>query len=115
MSASNLNPAVTSELPPTSPDTQDELQSMARCFNTALISTRAESQGKLPDEFQAVFQTPAFRQILEAARRLAAEQGLSPTAAAEALIHAFRKVDQIWFDYVYQEGVQHLKGPGSGL
>jgi tRNA nucleotidyltransferase/poly(A) polymerase len=109
-------PAVNSELPPTrdtaSSITPEELEYLARCFNTALISTRAESQMRLTDELHLLLQSPAYRQILDATRRLATSQNVTETTAAEQLIAAFRKVDQIWSEYVFMEGVARLREPG---
>ena len=113
--------AVTSELPPnrnsasntSSGLSPEDIDYLARSFNTALISTRAETRLQLSEELHALLQSPAYRQILDATRRLAQAQGVTETVAAEQLITAFRKVDQIWSEYVFMEGVARLREPGQ--
>jgi hypothetical protein len=83
---------------------------MARIFNTAVVSTRTQEMKDVSGELYALMDTPAFGSILAAARQLAAQQGLSDLQAAEQLIQTFRKLDQIWSGYVYQEGVARLRG-----
>ena len=87
----------------------EDVEHLVRSFNTALISTRAESQTSQPEELHRLVNSPAFREILEASHRLAQNQGLSKQAAAEVLIRTFRNVDQIWSDYVYAEGMARIQ------
>jgi len=92
-------------------NTREDVEHLVRSFNTALISTRPETQSGQgsSDELHRLVNSPAFREILEASRRLSASQGLSPQVAAETLIRTFRKVDQIWSDYVYSEGIARIR------
>jgi hypothetical protein len=92
-------------------NSREDVEHLVRSFNTALISTRAETQvaGSRSDELHRLVNSPAFREILEASRRLSASQGLSAQAAAESLIRTFRAVDQIWSDYVFSEGIARLR------
>lgn len=87
---------------------QDEF---ARIFNTAIISTHAESVKDLSGELMDLIAQPPFQAILNAARLLASEQNLSAKQATEEVIKTFRKVDQIWNAYVFLEGVGKLKSP----
>jgi hypothetical protein len=83
---------------------------MARIFNTAVVSTRTQESKDISGELYALMETPAFGAILSAARQLATRQGISELQAAEQLIQTFRKLDQIWDGYVFQEGVTRLRG-----
>jgi len=56
---------------------------------------------------------PAFRSILGAVRQLARLSGISEKEAAEQIIESFRKVDQIWGDYLVQEGINRVKSAPS--
>lgn len=87
------------------------VEDLVRIFNTALVTSRVESGRAYADEMMDMVQTPAFRAILKAIRDLAAETGVQERLAAEQIIHAFRKMDALWTDYLIQEGVQRLKGP----
>ena len=114
---------VDSELPPgsetlsrpslNSREDLGDIERLVRSFNTALISTRAESQSTSPDrssdELHGLVNSPAFREILEASQRLAHDQALSPQGAAEVLIRTFRKIDQIWSDYIFSEGIARIQ------
>jgi hypothetical protein len=83
---------------------------MARIFNTAVVSTRSQETQDVSGELYALMETPAFQAILAAARQLAARQGITDLQAAEQVILAFRKLDQVWSSYVFQEGVARLRG-----
>lgn len=96
---------MSSELPPDHPD----LDHLARCFNTALIFTRAETPLNLTHELKSLMDSSAYRHILEAMQKLAATEGITETQAAEKMVAAFRKVDQIWSQYVFMEGLSRLK------
>lgn len=90
-------------------DPREEMERLARCFNTALISTRAESRSGFSEELHDLIQSPAFQQILQATRRLAQQQNIGEAEAASELVRAFRKADKIWSDYVYLEGLDRLR------
>jgi hypothetical protein len=85
---------------------QDEL---IRVFNTALVATQAGSQRDFSGEIFELMENPAFRSILGAVRQHARLQGVSERQAAEQIITTFRKMDRVWTDYVFQEGVDRLK------
>jgi hypothetical protein len=83
----------------------------ARVFNTAIIATRAGSAARdFSGQLLEQIETPAFRAILSAVRSHAKNQGISDRQAAEQVIQAFRRVDQLWTDYLIQEGVDRLRG-----
>lgn len=93
--------------PTASPANQDEL---IRVFNTALVATQAGAPRDFSNEIFELMENPAFRAILGAVRQYARLQGLSERQAAEQIIATFRKMDRVWSDYVFHEGVERLKG-----
>lgn|GEM_PF-2924216 len=82
---------------------------LARTFNTAVVASRAARGRNHSSELFQLMETPAFQMILHAARSLARTQGVSERDACEQIIDTFRKVDQLWADYVFQEGMEKLK------
>ena len=88
------------------------IEDLTRIFNTALVATRAESVQDFSTELYTLLESPPFRVILQAIRQLAKNQGLGDKEAAETLIQTFRRIDKIWGDYVFQEGLDRLKNPG---
>ncbi len=87
------------------------IDELTRIFNTALVSTRAKNLRDSSAELYALLQAPAFRVILGSIRQLSAQQGISELEAAEKVIETFRRIDEIWSDCIFQEGVNQLKGP----
>lgn len=85
------------------------IDALARVFNTALVSTRAEPLRDFSTELFTLIQTPAFRAILTAIKQLALTQNLSEREAAESVISTFREVDRVWEDYIRQEGIDRVK------
>lgn len=88
---------------------QDEL---IRIFNTALLATQVNADRDHSREIFDLMETPAFRAILGSVRQFARLNGLTERQAAEQIITTFRKVDQVWRDYVFREGVERIKGSG---
>lgn len=86
------------------------LDDLARVFNTSLVSTRTPSNQDFSKELQELMESPSFRSILNAVRQHARLHGVSERAAAEEIIQTFRKVDLIWGDYVFKEGVERIRG-----
>jgi hypothetical protein len=107
MASHNAHPPE-QELPPPPPQwaSQDEL---ARALNTALVSTRAQPQRNHSEELFRLMESPGFRAILEAIRHLALSRRITEKQAAEEVITAFRRADELWGDYVYQQGLERLK------
>ena len=92
-------------IPPAPP-----VEDLARVFNTALVATRTpEVRRDISTELCQLMETPAFRAILNAIRQHARLHALSDRQAAEQVIQAFRRADQIWAEYVFQEGVEQLR------
>jgi len=85
------------------------LDDLARVFNTALISTRADSSTDVVKELYSTMATPAFQAILNSVRVHAKATGLSDREAADAIVQTFRKIDRLWSDYLTLEGADRLK------
>ena len=85
------------------------LDDLVRVFNTAVIATRTDALRDFSAELHGLIESPAFRAILNSVRHLARTHGLSEREAAESVIKTFRKMDQIWGEYVFQEGVDRLR------
>lgn len=83
---------------------------LIRVFNTALVGTQAGQSRDFSNEIFELMENPAFRAILGAVRQHARLQGLSERQAAEQIITTFRKMDRVWSEYVFHEGVERLKG-----
>jgi hypothetical protein len=88
--------------------TQNQMDELSRIFNTALVATRTSSSASLSDEVYQMMNSPAFRSILVAVRQLSLEQGITEQCAAEEVIRTFRKIDTLWSEFVFQEGVNRL-------
>ncbi len=88
-------------------------EELARIFNTALVSTRAEGVSDFSGELRTLMSSPAVGAILQTVRSISRAQGISEREAAESLIQTFRKLDRIWTEYLYQEGLDRIKGGRS--
>lgn len=97
-----------------STQTPSAVDDLARIFNTALVATRVETIRDYSAELYSLIETPAFRAILMAIRQLARTNGITEREAAETMIQTFRKMDKIWGEYIFQEGVDRLKSQMSG-
>lgn len=86
---------------------------LVRVFNTALVTSRLETGRSYTQEMLDLVQTPAFRSLLGAIRTHAKQAGIPERQAAEQMISAFRRMDNLWAEYLIQEGVQRLKTPAS--
>lgn len=86
-------------------------EELTRIFNSALVATRVAESKNPASELHALMETPAFQAMMNSVRHLARSEGISEREAAELLVQTFRKVDQIWADYIYQEGVNRLRNP----
>lgn len=81
-------------------------------FNTALVSSRSDTNPYTATEIHKLMETPSFRAILQATQLLAGDQGVSEIEAAREIIRTFRKMDQLWTEYLVAEGVERLKVSG---
>lgn len=86
------------------------LEELTRIFNSALVSSRAESLKDFSHELLGLVESPAYQALINAVRQLARSQGIGERESAEILIQTFRKLDRLWSDYVFQEGVDRLRG-----
>ena len=103
MSSSHV---VMSETQPTHSSTAD----LTRLLNAAILSTRSDRKKDFAAELYQLVESPAYEAILGAIRALASTSGISERQAAEQIVQTFRKVDQVWAEYVFQEGVDRLSG-----
>jgi hypothetical protein len=84
-------------------------EELIRIFNTALIATQADAGRDFTKEIYDLMENPAFRAILSSVRQYARLQGLSERQAAEQIISTFRAMDNVWRDYVFQQGMDRIK------
>jgi hypothetical protein len=83
---------------------------LAKVFNSALVATRAKTKRDFSAELHQLMDGASFKTILNAVRQLSCVQGISEQQAAEELVETFRKLDSLWDDYIYKEGVGRLRG-----
>ena len=87
------------------------VEDLTRIFNTAIVSSKADVKRDLSAEIQALTQSASFKAILNAVRQLAAVQGLSERQSAEVIIETFRKMDDVWGEYIFREGLDKIRKP----
>lgn len=80
-----------------------------RVFHTALVSTRSSTLEGFSRELAELSSHPAFHALLRAAETHGIERSLSPRQACEELVRVFRRLDQLWTDYVSQEGLDRIR------
>ena len=85
------------------------LEELSRVFNTAVLSSRENEMRDFSSELYQLMQSRAFKSILFAIRQSARENNLTEKEAAEEIISTFRKVDRIWSEYLFQEGMDRVK------
>ncbi len=81
-----------------------------KLFNTAIISTKIPKLTNYSNKLGDAVQSKPFEAILKAIQEHAASTGLSEEQAAEEVVQTFREIDQLWNDYIFQEGLDKLKG-----
>jgi hypothetical protein len=86
---------------------------LTRVFNTAIVSSQKGVKRNFSVELSEVAESVSFKAILNAVRQLSSAQGITERQAAEQIIQAFRAVDDIWKDYVFQEGIERIRKPRS--
>ena len=116
--ANPVTSAVTVATPPR--QTQRQVQrpapkkdDLTRIFNTALVSTQSGVKRDFSAELSALTDSAPFKAVLNAVRQLSCVQGISERQAAEEIIAAFRKMDDIWSEYIFKEGLDRLRGTRS--
>ena len=95
--------------PPASKDGQSAIEA-ARMFNTILVSSRVRSKKDFSKELFDLTESTAFKAILNAAKQLSRVQGISERQAIEQVIQTFRRMDEVWGEYLFHEGVDRLRG-----
>lgn len=105
---SQIAPTVASATP-NSQSCASSVDELARVFNTALVATRGGTLRDFSSELYSLVQSAPFRAILSSVRQFARLQSISEREAAEAIIQTFRKIDRLWTDYIFHEGVDRLK------
>jgi hypothetical protein len=91
--------------------TGTSLDELTRLFSTAILTTRVQKKRNFSAELRELTESPSFRTILSAVRQHAQIQGLTEKQAAEQIIDTFRKIDEIWSEYLVQEGIDRLRKP----
>lgn len=84
-------------------------EEVARIFNSALVATRVPESRNPASELHELMESTTFRAIMNAVRQVAHAEGIPERQAAEQIIRTFRKMDEIWSNYVFQEGVDRLR------
>jgi hypothetical protein len=84
---------------------------LSRIFNTALVSTHTAAKRDFAAELYELTESASFKAILSAVRQLSRVQGISERQAAEHVIQTFRKMDEVWSEYLFREGVDRLRQP----
>jgi hypothetical protein len=79
-------------------------------FNTAIIATKIPKLANYSSKLSELVQSKSFQTILKAIREHAQQSGLSEEQAAEEIVQTFRDIDRVWDDYIFQEGLDKLKG-----
>ena len=113
-STPNSPPGVTKTSPPQTTivaPSQEARDELARVFNTAMVASQAEAKRDLSAELQQLTGSVPFKAILNAVRQLASVQGITERQSAEAIIETFRKMDEVWSDYVFREGLDKIRKP----
>jgi hypothetical protein len=95
---------------PTNSQKASPIDELARIFNTALVATQVEHQRDFSVEIMEAMKSPAFKVVLSSVRQHALLEGITEKQAAEQVIGAFRQIDKIWTDYVFQEGLDRVRG-----
>lgn len=91
--------------------TDRKLSELTRVFNGVLLSSRAKRKRDFSAELYALIESPAFRAILSSIRQLASVHHLTERQATEQVIQTFRKMDEIWDEYMFREGLDQYRNP----
>lgn len=84
-------------------------EQLVRVFNTSIVSTKAGKKRDFSSEIYALTESSSFKAILSSVRQLSRVQGISEREAAEEVIQTFRKMDELWGEYVFKEGIDKLR------
>ncbi|MBI2605449.1 MAG: hypothetical protein HYW49_05140 [Deltaproteobacteria bacterium] len=90
-----------------------EIGQSTKLFNTAVIATKIPKGSNSTDEvsglLHSLVQSAPFQAILKSIREHAALQGIPEAQAAEEIVRTFREIDNVWNEYIFQEGLDRLK------
>jgi hypothetical protein len=103
----------TSPRPVSKSSARGSKDSLVRVFNTALVSAHKVDRRDFSSELSALTESASFKAILNAVRQLSCVQGVSERTAAEELIETFRKLDNVWKDYILREGLDRIRSSSS--
>ena len=84
--------------------------SLLKIFNTAILATRAPTSISENEELARLMGGRAFQAILSAVRQLAASERLPEAEASEEVIRTFRRLDELWGNYIFREGIAKVRG-----
>ena len=60
-------------------------------------------------ELKSLTESTGFKAILSAVKQLSQVHGLTEKEAAEKIIETFKQMDQLWCEYVSQEGLEKIR------
>lgn len=81
-----------------------------KLFNTAIIATKIPKFSNYSSKLNTLVQSKSFQAILTAIQEYAKASGLPEEQAAEEVVQTFREIDRVWDEYIFQEGLDKLKG-----
>jgi len=87
-----------------------EIDQSTKLFNTAIVATKIPKLCNYSSQLSELVQSKSFHAILKAIQLHAETCGLSEEQAAEEVVQTFRDIDKIWDNYIFQEGLDKLKG-----
>lgn len=86
-------------------------EDLTRLFNTVLVASKGGTPHHFLSELKTLTESRAFKAILTAVQELACSEKIRTHQAAEQIIQTFRKIDDIWQDYLLKEGLEKLRKP----
>lgn len=89
-------------------DSKDE-EYLTKALNTAFVTSGDLTNQASLQELIGLSRGPAFRAILASIHRLSQEMGCSESEAAIEIVQTFRRLDRLWHDYVFNQGIEKLK------
>lgn len=85
-------------------------EALSKVFNTAILTTQAPISPSEEEELSRLMGSRAFHAVLGAVRQLAASERMSESDAAEEMIRTFRRLDELWGNYIFREGISKIRG-----
>lgn len=87
-----------------------------KIFNTAIVTSKAnalksseQKQLHSSAKLSELIKSDAFECILDSIKNLALKKSISEDEAAEEIICTFRSIDEVWANFIYEEGLTQLK------